>query len=49
MELGTGTGMGLKIVRDLVELYGGDTRFVPPDKGWSTTVEVRIPYEEQDA
>jgi len=45
VELGTGTGMGLKIVRDLVELYGGDAKFVQPDRGWSTTVEVRIPYE----
>lgn len=47
VELGTGTGMGLKIVRDLVELYGGDARFVQPESGWSTTVEVRIPYDKQ--
>jgi signal transduction histidine kinase len=43
-ELGLGTGMGLKIVRDLVELYGGDAHFVQPDDGWSTAVEVRLPY-----
>lgn len=47
IELGTGTGMGLKIVRDLAELYGGDARFVEPESGWSTAVEVRIPYETQ--
>lgn len=47
IELGTGTGMGLKIVRDLAELYGGDARFIEPESGWSTTVEVRIPYETQ--
>jgi signal transduction histidine kinase len=46
IELGTGTGMGLTIVRDLVELYGGDARFIPPAAGWSTTVEVRIPYDK---
>jgi signal transduction histidine kinase len=45
LELGTGTGMGLTIVRDLVELYNGEARFTEPDSGYSTTVEVRIPYE----
>ena len=47
IELGTGTGMGLKIVRDFVDLYGGGARFVEPEDGWSTVVEVRIPYETQ--
>ncbi len=45
VELGTGTGMGLKIIRDLVELYGGEARFVEPEGTWNTSVEVRIPYE----
>ncbi|HTW92261.1 MAG TPA: sensor histidine kinase [bacterium] len=45
IELGTGTGMGLTIVRDLVELYGGEARFVEPDTGYNTAVEARIPYE----
>jgi len=41
--LGTGTGLGLKIVKDFAEVYGGSARFVPPADPWKTCVEVRLP------
>jgi signal transduction histidine kinase len=41
--LGVGTGLGLKIVRDLVRSYGGEVHFAEPDSPWSTTVEIKFP------
>jgi signal transduction histidine kinase len=41
--LGEGTGLGLKIVRDFVGIYGGSARFVDPQPPWRTTVEVSLP------
>jgi signal transduction histidine kinase len=43
--LGTGTGLGLKIVKDFAEVYGGDARFIVPQAPWKTCVEVRLPDE----
>jgi len=43
--LGSGTGLGLKIVRDFAGVYGGSAHFIPPKSPWSTTIEVRIPDE----
>jgi signal transduction histidine kinase len=42
-ELGTGTGLGLKIVRDVLEEHGGDITLSVPDPGYSTCFEVTIP------
>lgn len=41
--LGHGTGLGLKIVRDIAQVYGGSARFVAPVSPWRTTLEVSIP------
>jgi signal transduction histidine kinase len=43
--LGAGTGLGLKIVRDLVEMYGGKVRIVDPKAPWKTSVEISLPKE----
>ncbi|MGY3487946.1 signal transduction histidine kinase [Bradyrhizobium sp. USDA 4011] len=40
--LGQGMGLGLTITRSLLDEYGGSIAFVPPSKGFSTAVEVRI-------
>jgi len=41
--LGAGTGLGLKIVADFVDVYGGTARFVEPSSPWATCIEVRLP------
>ena len=41
--LGIGTGLGLKIVRDIARSWGGDVYFVDPDPPWQTTIEIGIP------
>jgi signal transduction histidine kinase len=38
-----GTGLGLKIVKDIVTSYGGDIRLVTPPKGYKTTFRVDLP------
>lgn len=40
--LGVGTGLGLKIVKDLVNSYGGEVFFIDSSTPWSTTIEIRI-------
>ena len=41
--LGAGTGLGLKIVRDIVESYSGSVIFVDPPEGWGACVEIVLP------
>lgn len=38
--LGVGTGLGLKIVQDLVEAYGGKAQFIDVEAPWKTCIEV---------
>jgi len=41
--LGVGTGLGLKIVRDLARAWGGDAGFVDATEPWHTTIELVLP------
>ena len=41
--LGVGTGLGLKIVRDLARAWGGDVAFSDAAEPWRTTVELAVP------
>lgn len=43
-ELGAGLGLGLPIVRRLIDEYSGTVNFVEPSEGYSTCVEVRLPH-----
>jgi len=42
-ELGLGTGLGLKIVADILEANGGSARIVEAGEGYETCVELRLP------
>lgn len=42
-ELGSGTGLGLRIVSDIAEAYGGSVSLVPPPEGFTTSLELRLP------
>ena len=39
----TGTGLGLKIVRDIVESYGGSVYVTTSAEGYNTTMRIEIP------
>jgi C4-dicarboxylate-specific signal transduction histidine kinase len=41
--LGVGTGLGLKIVRDILETYGGTARFIDAEDPWHTCIEIILP------
>jgi len=41
--LGVGTGLGLKIVRDLVEAYAGEAQFIDVESPWKTCIEIVFP------
>ena len=39
----SGSGLGLKIVRDIIESYGGTIMVVSPKSGYTTTIKITIP------
>jgi len=41
--LGVGTGLGLKIVRDILANYDGTARFVDAEAPWHTCIEIFLP------
>lgn len=43
----TGTGLGLKIVRDIINAYNGKIFVKEPKKGYSTTFRIEIPWEKE--
>ncbi|MDO9303997.1 MAG: sensor histidine kinase [Sulfuricurvum sp.] len=43
----TGTGLGLKIVRDIITSYGGKIFVKEATKGYSTTIRVELPWEKE--
>lgn len=43
----TGTGLGLKIVRDIITGYGGKIFVKEPAKGYSTTIRIELPWEKE--
>lgn len=43
IEFGEGTGLGLKIVRDIAHHYNGDAKFINPEEGWKTCIEITLP------
>jgi signal transduction histidine kinase len=47
LRFGTGTGLGLKIVQDMVRSYNGDVKFIDAPKGWVTCIELKLPKEKQ--
>lgn len=41
--LGVGTGIGLTVLRDIVEAHNGTVQFVDPTPPWVTCLEIRLP------
>ena len=38
-----GTGLGLKIVKDIIEAYGGEIFVKSPSEGFNTTIRIEVP------
>lgn len=43
----TGTGLGLKIVRDIIISYGGKISVKEATRGYSTTIRVELPWDKE--
>ena len=42
-EKSTGTGLGLKIVQDILQSYGGSIKLIEPEAGFSTCFRIEVP------
>ena len=40
--VGTGSGLGLSIVREIVNARGGSVKFVEPNEGWNCQLEINV-------
>ena len=40
--VGSGSGLGLGIVKEIVNAHGGSVRFREPTKGWSAELEIQL-------
>jgi signal transduction histidine kinase len=45
-KFGIGTGLGLKIVRDIIKSYDGNVQFIDPPDSWKTCVEIILPKRD---
>ncbi|OLS21200.1 MAG: Sensor protein kinase WalK [Candidatus Heimdallarchaeota archaeon LC_2] len=43
--MGAGTGLGLKLVKDIVSSYNGEVEFRNAPKGWKTRIFIQLPME----
>jgi C4-dicarboxylate-specific signal transduction histidine kinase len=43
LVLGVGTGLGLKVVKDILDQYAGDAHFIEVSSPWSTCIEIELP------
>ncbi len=43
----TGTGLGLKIVKDIVQTYGGTVELIEPESGYATCFRIELPLATQ--
>jgi signal transduction histidine kinase len=41
--VGTGSGLGLGIVNEIVKAKGGSVSFRQPDSGWATKLQILLP------
>lgn len=44
----TGTGLGLKIIKDIVEAYRGTVKIVSPENGYNTCFRIDVPKAEKE-
>ena len=44
----TGTGLGLKIVKDIIETYNGTISIIPPETNYNTCFRIDIPKAEKE-
>jgi len=46
LKLGVGTGLGLKIVQDIIKSNDGNVQFIEPPEDWKTCVEIILPQRD---
>lgn len=44
----TGTGLGLKIIKDIVEAYRGTVKIINPENGYNTCLRIDVPKAEKN-